>query len=151
MVSKTTRDLLDQVRDFHKRLSDFYANRADIAKDQRAKMLLEYMSRHELNLEQCLEEYEDVGANEVLDTWFKFAPDIAEPECLDGVELKDDMTVHDIIMTAILFDNCLIEFFKEMAEKAVSEHLREFFDSLVQLENSEKLKMMRSALQIDQI
>ena len=148
---KTTRDLLDQVRDFHKQLSDFYAQKADIANDERVTMLLDYMSRHEMNLEKCLAEYEVDAPGRVLDTWFRFTPDIAECKCFDRIELTPDMTIDDIIETAMWFDDCLIEVYKTMAERSVSQNVRELFDNLVQLEQNEKRSALRSTQEIEQM
>lgn len=150
MAYQRTRDLLDQVRDFHRQLSRCYAERADIAKDERATMLLEYMSRHELHLEKCLAAYEARAADRILDTWFKFTPDVAKCKCFECVDLTPDMTINDIIQTAMWFDNCLIEFYNGMAERSVSQDVRELFNNLAQQEQEEEHSAVRNALEIEQ-
>ena len=66
MGCRSTRELLDLVRDFHKQLSELYARMAEVATKEKVKMLLNYMSRHETQLEQCLARYEEHAAKSLL-------------------------------------------------------------------------------------
>ena len=51
MAFETTKDVLDHARDFHRQLSDHYAQLRDKAERERVKMLLDYLSRHEKHLD----------------------------------------------------------------------------------------------------
>lgn len=58
MPYETAKDVLEHARDYHRILSDFYNKLGAKAQKQRAKMLLDYLSRHEKHLEDSLAEYE---------------------------------------------------------------------------------------------
>ena len=141
---------MDQVRDFHRRLGNFYAQMAESAEKERVKALLEYMSRHEHNLGQCIERYEGSAAKDILDHWFQCTPDIAKCACFDGVDLKPDMSVHDVLEKALWYDNCLVEFYRGMADLPVTSNLQNLFRNLVEMEEQEKKKAARVALEADQ-
>ncbi len=61
MPVETTRDVIEQARDFHLQLRDFYSRLKEKAQKERLKLLLDYMSAHELQLEENLEAFEDVA------------------------------------------------------------------------------------------
>lgn len=148
MACRTTREILDQIRKFHHQLGAFYAETAEKAERNRAKALLEYMGRHEERLEARLTEYEEDAAQAILDTWFEFLPDIAKCECFEGVELNPDMSVDDVVGTALRFDDCLIQFFQEMADLSVVEDVKELFASLVRMEEEEEREVTRASVEL---
>ena len=87
MACRTTRQLLDHIKSFHRQLADFYKQSAKQADQAKAKALLKYMGRNEEHLEDCLAAYEEGAAQAVLDTWFEFMPEIAKCECFERIEV----------------------------------------------------------------
>jgi rubrerythrin len=150
MPCRTARELLELVRDFHHRLGQSYAELATRAERTKVKALLDYMKRHEEGLEAQLERYGEESAGALLDTWFARVPEIAECACFEGPELTRDMAIEDVVRTAFCFDDCLIEFVREMSELAPNEELRGLFSSLAELEQHEQRKVARAALEVTQ-
>lgn len=154
MSCRTTRELIEQLQDFHKHLAAFYSRSAKQAKRERVKMLLDYMSHHEDDIAKCLADFEEDAAQKVLDTWFEFLPDIAKCECFESEcwqsKFPSDISVDDVVRTALWFDDCLIKFFKQMADLSVSRDVKALFDDLTQMEDQEKRKAMRIALEVSQ-
>ena len=52
-----TKDVLNHARKFHHGLSEFYEDLKESASRERTRALLDYMSRHEKYLEDCLKEF----------------------------------------------------------------------------------------------
>lgn len=150
MTCKTTRQLLDQIRNFHRQLSAYYTDTAADVDREKVAMLLEYMARHEDHLEQCLARYEEGAAKKVLDTWFQFMPEIAKCECFDRIDVNQDMSVADVVRVALWFDDCLIQFFREMADVSVSDDVKEVFRDLASMEEQEKHTATRASLELTQ-
>jgi len=150
MPCRTARQLLTLVRDFHRQLGDFYAEMSVKAEREKVKALLEYMRRHEEHLEAHLGKYNKPGAGRLLDAWFARMPEIAKCECFEGPKLTRDMSVEDVVRTALWFDDCLIEFIREMAELAPTDYLRDVFSSLASMEEQEERKVTRAALELTQ-
>jgi triphosphoribosyl-dephospho-CoA synthetase len=142
---KTARELLDRVKEFHRDLSSYYANVSEIAHKERVKTLLRYMSRHETSLVQCLDRYEKEAAKKVMDTWFQFPPALDKRKCFEGVrKLESDMSLEDVVETALWFDNCLVEFYQQLADTSVSEDVTELFQNLLERVKEEKHEAART-------
>ena len=62
-------DLLEQAAEFHGRMSDFYHRLSDKVERGRVRLLLDYMSTHEKNLRDSLEDYDDEASAGILNTW----------------------------------------------------------------------------------
>jgi hypothetical protein len=147
MPNLRVRDLLDQVKDFHHHLVSFYADLGAIAKKERVKLLLELMAQHERQLEESLAAYERHAATRILDSWFEFTPDLARCQSLESVSLQPDMSVDEAVETALLFDKCLTEYYRQLAEIAPVPEVRELFESLVESEESESRAIARAAFE----
>ena len=122
MPCRTVRQLLAHISGFHRQLGAFYEETAAKADQERAKALLEYMSRHEEHLKDCLGAYEKDASEAILDTWIQFMPDITKCECFERMEVSEDMSIDDVVRISLWFDDCLIQFFREMADLSVHRH-----------------------------
>lgn len=150
-MAKNIRQLLEQARAFHKDLGVFYDRLGQTADKSRVKLLLEYMSRHEEYLEQCLVEYGKGANTQVLDTWMKFTPEMASPACLADSTGSPPMTIADVVALALKMDECLVRFYQQVGENAHSEGVRELFTQLMRLEKSEELLTVRNALEMEEV
>lgn len=150
MAFKRVRDILDRARQFHEALSEYYARNADQASNEKTSILLQYMSRHEKNMVECLSHYEGEAAESVLDTWFKFPPEMKHDHCFECMTVTPDMTVEDMQKTALRVDQCLLEFYRKAGEKTSSPAVRDLFSQLQALEKKEETKALREALTFDQ-
>ena len=148
-MAKTIRELIDQARDFHHQLAGFYEKLGGIAEQERVRLLLDYMSRHEGHLEQCLREYEDDTGADVLESCMSFTPGSATCQCFEGIELKPDMSTSDVINTAMKLDDCLVRFYRQIAENATNPRVRALFNQLMDLEQAEERITVRNAIEVD--
>lgn len=151
MANIRVREILDQVKAFHRHLAQVYRNLGEEAAQARVKMLLEYMAAHERRLETSLAEYEKGAAEEILDTWFEFTPDLSRCERLETVSLHPEMTVDDVTQAVLSFDRCLGEYYKQLAELSPLPAIGELFDNLMTQEESEGRDAARAALSVDEI
>ncbi|HSR88461.1 MAG TPA: hypothetical protein VLL07_05865, partial [Pontiella sp.] len=129
-----TKDVLNQARKFHHKLSEFYEDLKDSTDKERTRALLDYLSRHEQYLEDCLEEFQQDVSRNVLDSYFQYGSDAANLRGINEFEIKDEMSVEDVVAAAMHFDACLIKFYREIAQKAHSEKVREVFENLLVME-----------------
>lgn len=146
-----TQDVLDHARIFHNELRRLYEQLSTETEKERVRMLLDYLSRHEEHLEESLAAYEEGASKRVLDTWFKYVPAEDKLEKFRDVKLEPDMSVDDVVDVALRMDDCLVDLYKEMAEVAVSQEVKEVFTNLLEMEEQEKHKLVRNALQLKEI
>ena len=151
MSYKTTRDVLRRVINFHINLKDLYGKLADKAKNERSKILLEYMSKHQDEFIGMLTEYEEGASNKTLNAWFQFEPDKDKLKVCEEKEIDPSMTVDGIINLSLQLDNCLIKFYGEMAEFANDKEVREIFLGLAELVKRKELIFVRDAESIKMI
>ena len=119
MMFKTTRDVLERVQRFHHILSDFYRHLADKSRNKRIKILLDYLSDHENRFNNNLAMFENEVPDSILDTRFKYVPDKNKLKGCEDMELASDKCVEDVVRLSHRVDDCIIQFYEEMAEHGV--------------------------------
>jgi hypothetical protein len=140
------RDLLEQVQGFHGELASYYGQVASGTAQERVKMLLEYLSSHQRNLERSLKDYADDASRKVLETW------VDESHCARllanarTMKLPPDMNVEDVARLAMQIDECLVRIYRYLSEEAETAAVREVFRNLVLLEQNELRKLALNAL-----
>ncbi len=148
MAFDQTRDVLGHAREFHQKLSVFYDGLKESTSKERARALLDFMSRHEKHLADGLAQYEEQVSDNVLDTYFKYESESTGLTASADFEIKPDMDVDDVIAAAMHFDTCLVEFYREMAQRALSEKVREIFENLLEMEKHEQIELSKQTLEI---
>ena len=143
-----TKDVLNQARKFHHKLSEFYEDLKDSTDKERTRALLDYLSRHEKYLEDCLEEFQQDVSRNVLDSYFQYGSDASNLSGISEFEIKDEMSVEDVVAAAMYFDACLIKFYREIAQKARSDKVREVFENLLVMEEHEQIELSKTALEL---
>ncbi len=138
--------MLDQVREFHGQLAEYYGQLSDKAAQQRLKMLLDHMSSHEKHLQTSLAAYEEDASRQVMDTYVDciYCDEILATCEQSPVTAK--MNVNRVIKIALDVDNCLLRFYREVAANADSERVRELFRNLIDMEEGELRKLAMNAL-----
>ncbi len=145
------REIIDAARAFHKRASEFYQQLSDKAKGARVKMLLDYLVRHEAHLNRALEQYTKEVRTKALDAWYQYAHDHCLLEPFDVNRFSDDMTVEQVMELGLEMDKCLVASYKGMVETATNPETREIFENLLLMEQQQKHKLARIALEISEM
>ncbi len=141
--------IIDAGRAFHQRASAFYQQLYDKAEGARVKMLLDYLVRHEAHLERALADFNEESRLKALDAWYQYAQEQCILETFDVSQYPKDMTAEMVMEIGLNIDSCLVASYKGMAEGATSAEVREVFENLLLMEEQEKHKLARVALEID--
>jgi len=147
MSFNQTKDLLDVARQFHLNLAELYQEMLKRAASEQARALIGTLIEHEQILEKRLEEYEEAGSTNILDTFFKYVVE-EHKKCFQEYTLPDSMSPMDVIEATRHFDQCLSSFYKEMAQKSLSEHVREALLNLMQMALHEQMTLSRRTLEL---
>jgi rubrerythrin len=139
--------MLDQIRDFHGQLAEYYAQLSDKTEQQRVKMLLDHMSGHERDLQSSLAAYEDGAASQVMDTWVDCIHCDEIIATCKQTPIAPDTSVDGVIGVAMDVDRCLLHFYREAADKAETETVRDVFKNFIDMEEAELRKLALNALQ----
>lgn len=142
------REILDYARAYHRRVSEFYQQLSDKSESARVKMLLDYLVRHKAHLDRALEDYTDEVKSRALDTWYRYSQEQCLFAPLDAAQYSNNMTVDEVMELGVTLDSCLLTSYKAMADAAPSRETREIFETLLEMENQQKHKLARIALEI---
>ena len=142
------RDLLDQVRDFHGQLAGYYDGLSDHADMTRVKLLLDYISSHERNLQASLAAYEESASRQVMETWVdcRHAEEILAT--CEHTPLSPELSVDGVTRVAMDVDACLMRFYEEVAGQAETDAVRDVFRNLIAVEQGELRRLARNALAV---
>lgn len=152
MRFRTVQDILDWTRTYHHHLAEGYRQLSGSSSRERARMLLDYLADHQEKLERGIREYETDAADKLLRTWFQDVRETPLPESLD----KADQTLRDadtpqIMYMAMEFHDVLIRLYTDLARQAPTGDLRQLFTGLADMENHEKMRMVRDAMRFEDL
>ena len=143
MRFQQTKDILDYARHFHKLIRQFYQRTSEAVDKNRLKLLLNYLAEHERYLEKSIAEYESTMPEKALKTWFPLSPCSEKIDNLSSLLDAQEPSVDEIVALAIYLDDCLIETYRQLAESAETNTVKDVFRNLLELEKREKYKMVR--------
>lgn len=149
-MAENVNQIIDRIRALHQRIAARFEQVDTAADQERLRMVLAYIGRHERLLGNALAKYQNSASRAVLDTWFKTTPGRPLQECLDRVQIdaKDPDTV---LQSVLAMDRCLVDTFRRIADSAVAEEVRDFFQQLVAMEEREEHRLIRDAVEMEDL
>lgn len=151
MSFEQTRDILEQVREYHTRVSEYYRSVGDTASQQRILLLVKYLERRHAAISKHLASCGETAAKDIMNTWFQYSLDANLLEYIDSFSISSEMSVDDVIQQVLDIEDRLINLYKEILDSALSDHIREFFEMLLTLEECEEQIMQRDALMMKEL
>lgn len=137
------RDVVDYGIELHAQLNALYHGLSDASDQTRVKLLLHYLSRHERNRAEAMRRFEQPPHAKSLDVWLQYAPSLEIEQMLKNCGARADLSVDDVVKTALRFDDALTEIYKEAAREAEDTNARAVFENLVEMEVREKQRFVR--------
>jgi len=145
------KDVIEYCAKLHHQIGEFYEELSEEVAQERVKMLLTYLSRHEIHLEESLKEYEADASERILNTWLQFAPSSGIEASIKAFKLNPEMSVDEVVDKTIEFDDSLIALYKEVINETSEPSVQAVFENLVAMESKEKVKMVRNAMMLKEI
>ena len=147
----TIQDVVDFAGKLHAALSDQYAELEQLSSSERARLMLDYLNRHEQNLAQAMDKYEGDMTQGIASLWLQDVPELQSDELVEKVRGVDLGDVDNIIAVALDVDDYLIKLYQHMADEVDSDAGREVFKSLIKLEDNERHRLSRAAFRLADI
>lgn len=132
MPYEQVHNILKRAQQFHHKLAEFY-QKLDEATDKekaRVKILLQYLQKHEEKLEHKLSTFGSDASKNILDTWVQFPPEERPEKIFDPSRVSKDMSVNDIVVLTLEFDNALLRFYKRARDVATTDEIADVFNDL---------------------
>lgn len=149
-MAESVRQIIDRIRSLHQQVAARFEGVGTTAEQERLRLVLDYVARHERHLAEALEKYQDRASCAVLDTWFKTAPGRPLQACLDRVNV-DTRDVGAVLRSVLEMDRCLVDTFRSIAESAVSIEVRDFFQQLIAMEERGEHQLIRDAIEMEDL
>ncbi len=145
---KQARDLLEWVRDYHRRMKEGYGAAAETAADERAALLFRYLQTHEAAFEdmigQAVTEHGDT-----LETWIQYTPDKEILESVAGSQVDPDLSAKEVAVNAQRMDEALVTFYRHAVERIKTRLAREAFEQLLEQQKSDRAKLAEHLQSVD--
>lgn len=155
MTVDQTRSIIDHVREFHEQLGEYYHRLADAADRTRVRLLLDYMSQHEVRLANALAKYEHSAPAKVLETWLQSAEEtnVLRTAQATLAELKIDhsASVSQVIEMGIRLSDCVLAVYRDLAERAEPYSVRQVINTLFEMEQRAQQQFARDAERLGDI
>lgn len=145
---KTVAEVVDFLETYHQQLQDYFLEYRDTVNSERLKMLLDYIRRHENNIQYVLETIREKDRDIILKTWIQFVP--FTETVLPEEQLTDPKRdIDSIIQQVFELDDNLIRFYDKMIHQTgIPGPVKEFFQHLITLEEKQKTQISEAAQQI---
>ena len=144
----TIQDVIEFAGKLHAALSDQYAELEQLSSSERARLMLDYLNRHEQNLAQAMAKYDEDMARGIAALWLQDVPELQSDDLVDKVRGVDLGDVDNIIAVALDVDEYLIKLYQRMADEVDSDEGRAVFKSLIKLEDNERHRLSRAAFRL---
>ena len=146
MQIETLKDVLHWTREFHQHLSQCLFHCADKNMEERARMILAYLSDHEKALTKVVSGFETSGDEHALNTYcYEYVakhPIVRHAHCDAPFAELDATQIMEVIVDQ---HQQVIELYRYLASRAEIPSAKELMESLQSLEEHEMMRMAQSA------
>ena len=155
MNIKTFGELIDWTRKLHEHLARSLAQGASQHKEERARMLLEYLAAHEAEMERVVGEFERSAAPQVLNTYVPYLYAALEQRPIRTHPTGDvpyaSLSIDDISREIFDFHDQVIDFYRLLSNEAQIPEVRELLESLLEFERHEAMRLARQTESVNDI
>ncbi len=153
-MQKQVREIIQTVQQYHSNLSLEYQSLKDEAYDQRAILLLNYLSGREKKIAGSLERYLHDSSSKALNTWVKCVPCLPVDVfsyCHNKLNFEPPLYADDILEIAIHYDDCLVGFFNNLVRESDYSATENLFSMLLNNAKKEEMNLARDVLWLNDI
>jgi hypothetical protein len=145
---KTVAEVVDFLENYHQQLHDYFLTHRDRVNSKRLQMLLDYIIRHEKNIQEVLETINEKDRDIILKTWIQFVP-FTETILPEEQLTNPTQNIDSIIQQVFELNDNLIRFYDKMIHQTgIPGPVKEFFQHLITMEETKKKQVAKTAQQI---
>jgi len=134
-------DFLKQNQKLHSRIAEFYQSLSMQAENQRTKLLLDILIKHELELLDFVSAYLDKASNKTREAFIQFDPE-QNLDALFSAEFKHpEVTSEQVEALADRFNQYFSNIYQGIAKSNESQEVEKVFDNLHQHAEQKKKQL----------
>lgn len=142
---KPVKDFLDYSRELHREIQACYDSLNAHTEQERIKLLLDYLSRHERNMEENLHRFEDTTRKEILAVWLEHVPRLNIQEIIGRCKIRDGMPLEEIVEVALKLDAAMLGLYREVVNHTKDARVKAVFENIVSMEENTANQTLRDA------
>jgi hypothetical protein len=139
-------EILDSIRDVHRRLADRYGELDEAAADERIRLLLEDMQRREQEFDEAVARCESETPPAILETELESVPEKAVDINHIRERLAQPRTLEELVEETLLLNSTLCNAYLTIAREAPSPQITRLFQELARLEELNDCHYARAIL-----
>ncbi len=128
-----TRDILRQLRVFHRRAGSLYEALRPYAETEKGTLLLERLIAQEQKMYDGLEKYEHTAPASVLNYFFQQSSLRRLSGLLDEIDIENIDNANDLLDIALDINGKLISVYHDLAESTMSDKVAHMFTGLLEM------------------
>ncbi|MFT4812207.1 MAG: hypothetical protein ACJAW8_002704 [Oleispira sp.] len=145
MEIETLRDVIHWAKKVHLQLSERLSESQEDAVDERAKLVLSYLSTYEKKLVKVIVGFEEKGNERALNTWcIEYVTKFKRENGEFSNKSFGDLNAQQIISTVVEQHQYLLSLFKFLAMQSVTASTQELMEELISFEEHETMKMVQA-------
>jgi len=145
MRIETLKDVLHWTKEFHANLSQCLSHCADQRSDERARMMLEYLSEREKTLTDVVGGFEISGDESALNTWcYEYVSRHPITQHVHCDALFTELDTAQIMEVIVDQHRQIIDLYSYLESRADIPSVKELLESLSSLEEHEVMRMTQS-------
>jgi hypothetical protein len=146
MQVETVRDVLNWTVLFHKNLKVSLKQSSKQNKDERARMILSYLSEHEESLEQIVQGFENTADEKALNTWcFDYIEKHAIIEYVHCDSFFEELDMSHIMEKIVNHHEQVIELYIHIYFSVGIDSAKKLLDAIKDIEENEIKRIVQSA------
>ncbi|MBW3543828.1 MAG: hypothetical protein KY476_26565 [Planctomycetes bacterium] len=150
MAYKQVREILDDVQSWHQQLADVYDELAREASNDRVRLLLNGLRRHEEEFQAAVARYQADAADDVDETWIQYNPEPDWEEAVREAGLESGLPHEELVARLQQLDQNLTAIYRQLAAATAVPPVAELFESLAQMEERKEQWRSQATNELEQ-
>lgn len=141
---ETVKDIFENTQNFHHFAAEFYQQLGEQTSNERTKMLLSYMYKHEQDSASALKQFAQHTDKSVLNTWIQITLENSPKDFFKGLSAHNNMSLEEVGVLGQKVDAYLVDVFDDLQVVAATEDHREIFRNLMEMEKTKKRRLSQA-------
>ncbi len=152
MSVETIKDVMKLTRRLHTNLADALKCASCQARQEKIRLLLDYLSQHEQELSRVITLSEEDAEKAALQTWCAeyFDKHSFKPETLGNLDFAY-MNTDEVLRSLLAVHGRIIELYRYLSTRAEVTSCKELLNGLLALEQNEIMRMIRDAERLEDL
>lgn len=143
------KDVLDKVREYEKKLEEYYAAIRDESNDNGVRLLTYYFSRHRNHLSNAIAGYDSRTIERIINVKLKYDVNFDPEKSFHLLKIPpSEIKGRELLKAAVEYDMELINLYKKILEQPLGPEPAAFIESLLHLEEKDVV-MIKKMIAMD--